>query len=298
VHIVLGREWMGRSVRRGPFILLSRDDDQDDLDAALIEVCLTMMLSESETALVRRELYVQSLRSDPAFMLIQQVERGFKPSAFVPHLQREIGRIKPVCVAIDTVRQFTGIESTDEGGQIVFMSVCAMLASMGPAVIVAHHVGKQAAREKIVDMYSAIGSSALADNARFMWRLLKVDPTDEDVVLPFDMALSPDTDLLQLISTRGSLRVKRPADIWYTRREFVLEQVKGKVLKLSKDEVKDRRASRAFEEALERLVQCFMEIGVVGRDRARAYFKERGWPLSNDLFSQLKSDAEARCLLS
>jgi len=298
VHIVLGREWMGRGVRRGPFILLSRDDDQDDLDAALIEVCLTMMLSESETALVRRELYVQSLRSDPAFMLIQQVERGFKPSAFVPHLQREIGRIKPVCVAIDTVRQFTGIESTDEGGQIVFMSVCAMLASMGPAVIVAHHVGKQAAREKIVDMYSAIGSSALADNARFMWRLLKVDPTDEDVVLPFDMALSPDTDLLQLISTRGSLRVKRPADIWYTRREFVLEQVKGKVLKLSKDEVKDRRASRAFEEALERLVQCFMEIGVVGRDRARAYFKERGWPLSNDLFSQLKSDAEARCLLS
>jgi hypothetical protein len=289
---------MGQRVKKGPAILLSRDDDQDDLDAVIAELSMVMNLTEDETVEVKQGLYVQSLRSDPAFVLITAVDRGFKPSAFVPHLVREIERIKPVCVAIDTVRQFTGIESTDEGGQIVFMSVAAMLADKGPSVIVAHHVGKQAAREKIVDMYSAIGSSALADNARFMWRLLKVDPTDEDVVLPFDSVLPAGCDLLQLISTRGSLRVKRPDDIWYTRNEFALEPLAGKVTKLTKDEVKKRRGYAKRGEVLAHLVDCFKDIGVVGRDRARAYFNAKGWTLSNDDFADLKAEAEQALLMS
>lgn len=297
VAIVLGREWMGRIVRQGPFMLLSRDDDQDDLDAVVQEVCLALKLSDDEQVLVERDLYVISLRSHPQFKLIAENGRSWHASAFVPELMKEVERIRPVALAIDTVRQFSGVESTDEGAQIVFMSVAAQIAALGPSVIVAHHVGKQAAREKIVDMYSAIGSSALSDNARFMWRLLKIDPADKDVVLPFDMALPSGAELLQLISTRGSLRVKKPQDIWYTRNEFALEVVVGNVTKLSKEEVKRRVNDGKRAEQLQHLIDCFKALGVVGRKRARVYFDERGWVMDNNTFSDLKTEAEEAILL-
>lgn len=299
ISIVLGLDWMGQPVRQGPFMLLSRDDDQDDLDAVVQEVCAARHLNSDDRAALARDLYVISLRTHPQFRLItSNGGRDYVASPFVPELLKEVRRLQPAAIAIDTVRQFSGVESTNEGAQIVFMSVCAQIAACGPAVVVAHHVGKQAAREKITDMYSAIGSSALSDNARFMWRLLKVDPRDKDVVLPFDMALQPGADLLQLISTRGSLRVRQPPDIWYTRNEFALEIVEGNVTKLSKEEVKQRASSAQREEQVAHLVECFREIGVVGRRRARLYFDAKGWRLNNNEFTALKDEAEEIFLMT
>lgn len=299
VCIALALPFMGQPVTTpGPFVLLSRDDDQDDLDAVLAEVCLAMDLTAEQRAIVQRDVYAVSLRHSSDFLMIRAQDRkGYRASSFVPALLAEIARIKPVALVVDTVRQFTGIESTDEGGQIVFMSIMAQLATLGPSVICLHHVGKQAAREKIVDMYSAIGSSALSDNARFMWRLLKLDPTEDGVVLPFAVTLRAEQSLMQLISTRGSLRVKQPEDIWYTREEFTLMPIEGSVRKLNADEKKAVKLDARRVEALDRLRQCFAALGVVGRDRATAWYRERGWRLDNNTFSALKAEIEEEELL-
>lgn len=302
VCIATGMPFMGQRVKQGPFVLLSRDDDQDDLDAVLAEVCLALGLTAAQRAIVQRDVYNISLRGDSRFLMLRPGERkGWERTLFVPALIEQIRDVKPVAVVFDTVRQFTGIESTDEGGQIVFMSAMHDIAKCGPSVVCLHHVGKQAAREKIVDMYSAIGSSALSDNARFMWRLLKVDPAADGVELPPFTQLKPDQDLLQLISTRGSLRVKQPADLWYTREEFNLMQLNGTPRKLGKDELQEQRtlrmqeAKRAKDEAAraERLAHLREALGqlgaTAGRDRVRAFFDKRGWSLDNNTFSELKA---------
>jgi hypothetical protein len=38
-------------------------------------------------------------------------------------------------------------------------------------------------------------------------------------------------------------------------------------------------------------VECFKVLGVVGRERARAFFDERGWKLDNNDFAELKAEA-------
>jgi hypothetical protein len=287
ICIVLGLPFMGVPVtQRGPFMMLSRDDDQDDLDAVTNEIVRTMALGEQQLEILNRDLYIESYRGVQGTLLIKG---EYEPSDFVERLAKRIASINPVCVAIDTIRQFTGTDSTNEAAMIVFMDAAAVLAKLGPAVILAHHVGKQAAREKIVDMYSAIGSSALADNARFMWRL--ISNTIEEVDLPFSMDLPEGMDLLQLISTRGSLRVKRPDDIFYTRQEFALAQVHGKVTKLSKEQVKDRKANQHWDEQVTLLIDIFRKQGKrIGRDKA----KQAGWIGGDHRYSQQAEEAWAQ----
>lgn len=272
-HIVLGRECLGLEVTTpGPVIFISRDDDQEDLDGVLQEIVLAMNppLSEQEVERLESDLYLISLaEEEEGFLLIEPADKGgtsWKPSRFAGELRAEVERIQPVLVVIDTVRQFTGIESANEAGQIKFMAVCKSLTKWGASVDVLHHVGKQAARERIVDMYSAIGSSALADNARFMWRLLKLEPEDYSgakatVKLPEDFAVPLESEggLFQLHSTRGSSRVRNPAPLVYARRGYGLDVVTGARRKSQEERQQDGRA-----ELRQKVLAFFKKAGAEG----------------------------------
>ena len=276
----LGRDFMGCKVLQGATFILSGDDSQDDLDIALGDVCRAMGLDDSQMQTVVDHVVVASVRGYAENLLIQTDPKNAKAythTQFAADLKRELAKVPDLrLVSLDTARQFTGTESVDEAAQMRLMSVAAILASVPslPTVCVNSHTGKQAARSKIEDMYAVIGSSALADNARFVLLLRTLDENDLKsaefapiasagyaLMQPpnpegfMDEAEGPDwcaadePVFLQLVSTRGSLRVRKPAPAFYVRRGFRLDHLDAH--KLPKAAAKAQRAVNLRDDLLD-----------------------------------------------
>jgi hypothetical protein len=242
-----GRLFLGQHVVEGTFVLLSRDDSPDDLRHALADMLRGLAVTDEEIELVRARFRIIGLRGLGDGLLIEPEKngRGFRPTAFANGLIAALGSINDlVGVAFDTARQFTGCDSSDEPAQLTLMLVAAAITQLPrrPYVEIVHHTGKAVARGRVEDMYSAIGSSALADNARYVLRLRAL--SDEEIGelhLPADFAIPIDGSILKLTSTRGSLRVKTLPPIVYAREGFRLERINGARERTGDERAKERR---------------------------------------------------------
>jgi hypothetical protein len=77
-------------------------------------------------------------------------------------------------VIFETVSRFAGGEDNDRMEALV--SACDGVAiKTCAACVVVHHVGKAQSRDKIIDLYSGRGGSALGDNTRSFFVLTRLD---------------------------------------------------------------------------------------------------------------------------
>ena len=225
----LGRPFMGRKVQQGGFLLLSLDDAQEDLDAAVGLVLRAMELSEEDIKKVGEYLRVISLQGwngprtfnvpgTPGQLDVQMVQALCDACNAVPQL---------VGVCVDTLRQFSGGPTNDEQTIMAVSSSCAMIAvRTGAYFVIPHHTGKAQAREDAGDMYAGSGSAAIADNARFLLVLSEV--TERAELSRFDAQVQQDKNdgictVLRLSSRRGSIRHKAEGDLFIVRNGYLME---------------------------------------------------------------------------
>lgn len=238
--IALGRPFLGRESEFGTCVLLSADDPQEDLEAALALICKAMKLSKVDRERVAWKVRLISLQGAPGTKTFSiATGSGIVSTGLDEFIVQALAGIDDlVCVAIDTLRQFAGGSSNDEQVVKLVVEQCMNVAtSLHCAVIVPHHTGKQNYRDGVADMYAGTGSAALADNCRFVlvlqtttWADIegKVARTGQEVGAP-----------LVLTPTRGSLLAKASDPVFMHRDGFYIGHVAGK--KLSRDEQEDRK---------------------------------------------------------
>jgi hypothetical protein len=224
----LGTPFMGHQVQQGGFLLLSLDDGQDDLDAAVGLVMKAMQLQEQDVEQVARYLRVLSLqgRDGPRTFNLPGTPGQLDPRMMQAFREACTAVPKLVGVCVDTLRQFAGGPTNDEQTIMVVSSACANLAQeSGAYFMIPHHTGKQQARDDAGDMYAGSGSAAIADNARFLFVLSEVKKRTELSVLDPQVQQdqnSGDCKILRLSSRRGSIRHKAKPDLLIVRRGFLM----------------------------------------------------------------------------
>ncbi len=240
VCIATGRPFFGCAVTQGTALLLSSDDPQQDLEAALSFVCKAMKLTESECTLVTARVRVVSLLGLGGTKTFTTGEGGCIRSTGLDDLiMQAVAGVKDLaCIALDTLRQFCGGSSNDE--QVIKLTIAdaaTVALHTGAAVVLPHHTGKQNYRDGVADMYCGSGSAAIADNCRFV--LLLQTTTWADIEVKVQRTGQERGDPLVLTSTRGSLLVIPAEPIFLHRDGFHIGRVAGR--SLSKDQQRDQR---------------------------------------------------------
>tara|TARA_R110002110_G_scaffold415748_1_gene654859 strand:- start:102075 stop:103034 length:960 start_codon:yes stop_codon:yes gene_type:complete len=113
--------------------------------------------------------------------LVADRDGNFVPSGLVDELldlMRE-GYPRVRILLFETVSRFAGGETNERFEALI--SACDRLAmEIEGAVVLVHHTGKSQAREKVTDIYSGRGGSALGDNTRSFIVLTQIDPEDQN----------------------------------------------------------------------------------------------------------------------
>lgn len=240
ICIALGWPFFGHRVKRGAFLLLSNDDTQADLDAALALVMQALQMKAEDAAVVMRKLRVISLLDLTGVKTFTTTLGGnVEPTDLALMLDIATEGIDDlVGVALDTLRQFAGGSSNDE--QVIKLTIAGateFALKRRAFVVIPHHTGKQNYREGVTDMYCGSGSAAIADNCRFV--LLLQATTWADIEAKVKRTGRERGAPLVLQSTRGSLLVKAPEPIYLHREGFYFGRVAGATL--TRDQIEDER---------------------------------------------------------
>ena len=237
IDIALGRPWMGKyATRQGSTYLISLEDSQDDLNETLVALMFARKLTLDERIVVVANVRLVSMAgvSDSELFSTEDGGKTLNPTNFAQHLLAQFDTEPDLrLVVIDTARQFAGVEmNADIGGVKMnrWLAQAGQTAGM-PNALVVTHTSKAVARAKVEDQYAALGAGSWSDNARIAIRLRRIDTAERGkLVLPpgqvLPMVIDSDgndtVDIIRVVSTRGSLRVKAPAPFHYTRDGFEL----------------------------------------------------------------------------
>lgn len=228
VCIATGRPFFGRTVREGSSVMLTNDDSQSDVVAALSRVCRAMALSPVEFEQVGARVRIVSLQGDDGLKTFTTSMSGaVAGTTFARMLIDAVAGIEDlVGVSLDTLRQFCGGNSNDE--QVIKITIAGatqVATKTGAFVIFPHHTGKQNFREGVADMYCGSGSAAIADNCRFV--LLLQTTTWKAIGKRVQRGVDDRGSPLVLTSTRGSLLVKAPPPMFLFRDGFEMGRLSG-----------------------------------------------------------------------
>lgn len=296
----LGLEFFGHQCKQGTFMLLSKDDPQEDLEIALAQIMREWEggLSESQWDTVQRKLRIISFQGfgarSPTMAEPDPDAYGeVKATDFAQLLITELKSIDDlVGVALDTLRQFAGGSSNDE--QVIKHVVSAateIAQATNAAVWIPHHTGKQSYRERKDDMYCGSGSAAIADNCRFVLLLQSAEWSEIDEKV--ERTGQESGDALVLTSTRGNLRTRACEPIFIARKGYRLTRVAGKVLTTSE---RERSSARKLLQALDDLGGCANRTAICEKAGGRQAEKHR---IVNSLIEtgQLNIGPDGTCTL-
>lgn len=237
IDIALGLPWMGKyPTRQGSTYLISLEDSQDDLNETLVALMYARKLTLDERLIVVANVRLVSMAGVGGSELFSTEDGGktLNPTNFAQHLLAQFDTEPDLrLVVIDTARQFAGVEmNADIGGVKMNRWLAQAGQTVGmPNALVVTHTSKAVARAKVEDQYAALGAGSWSDNARIAIRLRRIDAAERGkLVLPPGQALpmtidsdgNDTVDIIRVVSTRGSLRVKAPAPFHYTRNGFEL----------------------------------------------------------------------------
>ncbi len=229
-----GRDFIGFDIKMGSTVLLSIDDVQRDLDAALAIHINGTGYSDEEVQLIAKRVRLISLKGAPFATSFAMMEHGGSVvrSQMSEWLFKSLSGVEGlVCVIFDTMRQFAGgSPNDDQVVTVLTQEVSALAEKLGVATMVAHHMTKEGSRSGQSDQFSGTGSGAIADNLRFVLTLNKVTREDAEkaVRLGEGETLPPEDEInqfLRLDDTRGSITRKSLGSIYMVRRDGCFRQL-------------------------------------------------------------------------
>lgn len=251
--IATGRPCFGCAVRPGSSVLLSLDDPQTDLDGALAEMLHGSDFEVSELEAIRQHVRLISLMELGGCKQFAMPYQGAMVPTGIESQIADVLRDVPDLrmVSMDTLRMFSGGESNDELTMTLATQASRSIANqLGCAVVAPHHTGKGNSREKVEDQYVGAGSSAIADNFRFVLRLRRL--TTEEAGQEFDgWTARPGAHLLKLSSLRGALRATPPDPILIERDGFALRHINAVAVPKAEQSKTRERYSDIFQRLLQ-----------------------------------------------
>lgn len=176
IHIVLGRDLFGQRVLNpGPVIILTAEDSRETLIARLRHMCQQLNLSQDEERQVREEVNITDV-SGKGFKLTTVEKDVVAPSKLLDRFVVNASELHPSLIIIDPMVSFgVGESRINDSEQGLIDAARRIKNELRCAVLYVHHTGKANARDASLDQYSGRGGSALADGARMVHVLQRLD---------------------------------------------------------------------------------------------------------------------------
>lgn len=223
IHIVLGLDLFGYEVRSpGPVVLLTAEDSRETLVARLRFMCHELCLSDEQVREVRDSVIITDV-SGLGIKLTTVEKDVVMPSKQLDRLIVQIGVLCPSLVVIDPMVSFgVGESRVNDAEQGMIDAARRIRNTVHCAVLYVHHTGKMNAREKTTDQYSGRGGSALADGARMVHVLQRLD-TGEWTTATGD-TLGPQDSGFVLARSKMTWCEPQP-DVYLKRRGYIFERI-------------------------------------------------------------------------
>lgn len=176
IHIVLGRDLFGhRVLNPGPVIILTAEDSRETLIARLRHMCQQLNLSQDEERQVREDVNITDV-SGKGFKLTSVEKDVVAPSKLLDRFIVNASELHPSLIIIDPMVSFgVGESRINDSEQGLIDAARRIKNELRCAVLYVHHTGKANARDASLDQYSGRGGSALADGARMVHVLQRLD---------------------------------------------------------------------------------------------------------------------------
>jgi hypothetical protein len=220
--VALGMDFCGRKCARGRVVMVSAEDDFNEIwrRLTLLAQHLALPLQAGAIDRLRENLVVidvkQWRRMQGASPVLTKSDRGGAVlTPFVGHLARSIG--KADVVVFDTVSRFNGAEENSNDAAARLIDAFEMIAEeTGSAVLGLAHTGIKG-RTEDVNQYSSRGASAFSDNARSVLVLATL-PTDlaSKLTDPGQYVKAAHNDVLRLCHPKSNY-ARRADDAYFER---------------------------------------------------------------------------------
>lgn len=177
IHLVLGLELFGYEViNPGTVIILTAEDSRETLVARLRYMCAQLQLSPADVRKVQEGVIITDV-SGKGIKLAAIESDVVVPSKFLDRFIVNASEVHPSLIIIDPMVSFGVGESRINDSEQAMIDAARRIRNMlRCAVLYVHHTGKANARDKTLDQYSGRGGSALADGARMVHVLQRLDP--------------------------------------------------------------------------------------------------------------------------
>jgi hypothetical protein len=192
VNRALNLPFLGQSVGEGSTVIVSTEDDAMDYRRK-IAAWRYEMGKEFDADKVAQKIHVIDLAGTPTSFVSSKFGQSTVDPC-VDQLGEEIHTRAPDAdlIVLETVSRLGGGDESNGAMSAVVVAAERLAERTNAAVLLIHHVGKQAARMKVGDAYAARGGSAIGDNARSslvlvqadkenLKRLLGEEPTEEQI---------------------------------------------------------------------------------------------------------------------
>ena len=169
ICISLGIPLYGRTIGKpGKVLLLSAEDSREQTIARLAKIAESMKLFPEQIEYISNNILIDYVGEED-FRLCKVVGDVVTNS---PHVDRLIDAIRPLnpsLLVIDPAVSFgVGESRVNDAEQGLIQAARRIRDTVGCCVRLVHHTGKQNARGKTTDQYSGRGGSAMADGARMV----------------------------------------------------------------------------------------------------------------------------------
>lgn len=202
-------------------MFVSAEDGEADYQAKLHNALYTESGPLPEASTVAEKIHVLNLKGQ-GVKLIQESGGSFIPSTEAVKLAHYLETYYPKVrvVYFETVSRFAGGEDNERMEAVV--SACDRIAmEINGACVLVHHTGKGQARDKVIDLYSGRGGSALGDNTRSMVVLTRLDSDyrgSEPIVIDHDDLARGRA--FEVTHVRNSYGPTRPPAYYITRHGY------------------------------------------------------------------------------
>lgn len=168
IGIILGLPIFGmRVLRPGPVVLVTAEDGTRRIRHRLHHMARQLTLTRDQVEAVAAQLHVLDLTARSARLAHLDRSGNIVGTALTEALIDAYRDVRPSAVFLDPLVSFgPGERHVNDGEQAVITQMRRIVDGLAAPVIGAHHTGKQVARDKIIDLYSGRGGSALGDGAR------------------------------------------------------------------------------------------------------------------------------------
>lgn len=223
IHIVLGLDLFGYEVRApGPVVLLTAEDSRETLIARLRFMCHELGLTEQQVREVRESVIITDV-SGMGIKLTTVEKDVVMPSKQLDRLIVQVGLLCPSLVVIDPMVSFgVGESRVNDAEQGMIDAARRIRNTVRCAVLYVHHTGKMNARDKTTDQYSGRGGSALADGARMVHVLQRLDVAEWTTAT--GDTLGPQDSGFVLARSKMTWCEPQP-DVYLKRRGYTFERI-------------------------------------------------------------------------